>query len=47
MSRDVVNHFAYGFELGGAFELESELVLNGEAEQQDGEGIKTDIADEL
>ena len=47
MSRDVVNHFAYGLEFWGPFEFESELVLNGEAEQQDGEGIKTDIADEL
>ena len=33
MSRNVVNHFAHGFELGGSFELESELVLNGEAEE--------------
>ena len=43
----VVDHFTYGLELGSAFEPESEFVLNGEAEEQDGEGVETNITDEL
>jgi hypothetical protein len=37
MCTDIVNDFANGGELGIAFELESELVLDSEAQQQDGQ----------
>ena len=47
MFAHVVNHLSHGLELWCAFELESELVLHGETEEQDGEGVEADIADEL
>ena len=37
VSTDVFNHLSHCVELGVAFELEAELVLDGEAQQQDGQ----------